>query len=101
MSGRLGVKLADDNGFRSQLQLVYHGPHYMQDWSVYPVAVVEEGGFSVANLTFSKYFTLPSRHIKGLEINAGVDNLFDKDYSFVNDYPMSGRTFKVGLRLDF
>ncbi len=100
-SGRLGLRLADNNGFRSQLQLVYHGPYYMQDWSVYPVAVVEEGGFSVTNFTLSKHFTLPSGHIKGLEVSAAVDNLFDKDYSFVNDYPMEGRTFKAGLRFNF
>ncbi|MEA3348169.1 MAG: TonB-dependent receptor, partial [Pseudomonadota bacterium] len=100
-SGRLGLRLADNNGFRTQLQLVYQGPHYMQDWSVYPAAVVETGGFSVTNFTIGKHFTLPSRYVKGVEVTAAVDNLFNKDYSFVNDYPMSGRTFKIGLQLDF
>ncbi|MBN2807999.1 MAG: TonB-dependent receptor [Deltaproteobacteria bacterium] len=100
-NGRLGLRLADNNGFRSQLQFVYHGPNYIQDWNVYPVAVVEKGGFTVAGFTIGKHFTLSSRYFKGFDVSAAVDNLFDKDYAFIDDYSMPGRTFKVGMRLDF
>ena len=100
-TGRLGFRLADNNGFRSQLQFVYNGPYDFQDWNVSPVAVVESGGFTVAGFTVGKYFTLPSRYVKGVEVTAAVDNLFDKDYAFIDGYLMSGRSFKVGLRLDF
>ena len=100
-NGRLGLRLADNNGFRSQLQLVYNGPHDFQDWNVYPVAVVESGGFTVAGFTVGKYFTLSSRYVKGFEITAAVDNLFDKDYAFIDGYQMPGRSFKAGLRFDF
>ncbi|MBN2332173.1 MAG: TonB-dependent receptor [Deltaproteobacteria bacterium] len=100
-SGRLGLRLADNHGFRSQLQLVYHGPHFMQDWNVYPVAVVEKGGFTVASFTVGKHFSLPSSYVKGLELTAAIDNLFDRNYSFINGYPMAGRSYKAGVRFNF
>jgi vitamin B12 transporter len=34
-------------------------------------------------------------------VTAAVDNLFDKNYAFVNGYPMPGRSFKAGLEFNF
>ncbi|MEA3435479.1 MAG: TonB-dependent receptor [Thermodesulfobacteriota bacterium] len=36
-----------------------------------------------------------------ITLKAEIENLFDKDYEYVNDYPMPGRSFFLGLRYDY
>ena len=62
-------------------------------------------GYGVANLTF-----LQRNWIKGLEISAGVYNLFDKAYGdptsgdddpAINAIPQDGRTYRLKLSYKF
>lgn len=76
----------------------YSGAEKQQDFNwlspTYGEAV-DKGGFVVfsAQLSFQ-----PSKY---LELFATSDNLTDRDYAFVDGYPMPGRSFRVGLKTRF
>ena len=36
-----------------------------------------------------------------LTLKVEIENLFDKDYEYADDYPMPGRSFFLGLRYDY
>jgi vitamin B12 transporter len=81
-----------------QFTAVYHGPQEVQDWdwmsTTYGKAVDKEG-FTVLSTRFN------IRPVKHFNVYLAVDNLTDESYSFVNGYPMPGRTFRVGLEARF
>ena len=56
---------------------------------------MDKGGFAVfsAKLTY--------RPTKALELLLACDNLTDKNYAFVDGYPMPGRSFRGGLQFRF
>lgn len=60
-----------------------------------PVDEIEYGDFTLTDLNLSYKVT------KNLIIDLRVNNLFDKAYEEKPGYPMSGRTFYGGLKLDF
>ncbi|MEJ5300181.1 MAG: TonB-dependent receptor [Thermodesulforhabdaceae bacterium] len=80
------------------LQANYHGKQTVQDWNwmspTYGKAI-EKGGFTVYSLKFSCY-PLPN-----LNPYIRIDNLTDKNYSFVDGYPMPGITVVGGIRYNF
>ena len=80
--------------------MAYHGRKWVDDWenNVWPapVEVIEEGGFTVTDLSLSKQL-LDSRCM----VTASVGNLFDKDYEYVKGYPMPGRNYKLNLSYRF
>ena len=38
---------------------------------------------------------------KSIQVFAGIDNMFDKDYEMIPEYPMPGTTVYAGLRGEF
>jgi vitamin B12 transporter len=89
-------------GFNKKVSLLftgfYVGPEKQQDFNylspTYSQAI-DGGGFVVwgAKLTIHpmKYF----------DLYLSVDNLTDKNYAFVDGYPMPGRTFRGGIQARF
>jgi vitamin B12 transporter len=69
----------------------WSSPHYGQN--------VRKGGFTV----FSIHLSLTPYQEKGkrLEFFFSAENLFDKRYAFVKDYPMPGRWIRAGLKGTF
>jgi len=80
------------------LQGNYHGKQTVQDWNwmspTYGKAV-EKGGFTVYSLMLS------CNPLPNLTPYIRIDNLTDKNYSFVDGYPMPGITVMGGVRYKF
>jgi vitamin B12 transporter len=99
-----GITVSDSKGLSANLNFAYTGEQYVQDWRNYawpgPVEVVKKGSFTVANFTISKRI-LDFDKYGALTLRGEIQNLFDKEYEYVKDYPMPGRSFFVGMRYDF
>ncbi|ACD90133.1 TonB-dependent receptor [Chlorobium limicola DSM 245] len=98
----VGLRVNDQRGFSGMFNLAYTGESDIQDWETsWAGTVITKGGFAVANLTASKKFMLSEKKSgRALTIKGEVNNLFDRDYEFVKGYPMPGRSFAVGVRVD-
>lgn len=98
---RFGVKTRSGSGFMAQLLGIYHGPQDVQNWNMYPATVEEMGGFTLWNLTLTRDIALPWRDGMELVLSAGIENILDKKYAYVKDYPMSGREYCFSAKLTF
>ncbi len=100
-----GITLSDYNGLTANLNIAYVGKQDIYDWRnagppTWIAPVIEKGSFNVANLTISKKI-VDTENFGDVTLKAEIENLFDKDYEYVNDYPMPGRSFFLGLRYDY
>jgi len=100
-----GITLSDYNGLSANLNIAYVGKQDIDDWRnagppTWTAPVIEKGSFNVANLTISKKI-VDTENFGDVTLKAEIENLFDKDYEYVNDYPMAGRSFFLGLRYDY
>ena len=100
-----GITLSDYNGLSANLNIAYVGKQDIDDWRnagppTWIAPVIEKGSFSVANLTISKKI-VDTENFGDITLKAEIENLFDKDYEYVNDYPMPGRSFFLGLKYDY
>ncbi len=97
-----GVRLHDQRGLSGFFNVVYTGQTNVQNWVDWSGDVITKGGFVVANMSISKKFMLDKskKSGRGVTITGEVDNLFDRDYEYVNAYPMVGRTVTVSIRGD-
>ncbi len=96
LTGGLEAGLPDK--FTANLSFFYVGRQKVQEWNWRSPdygKVVDKGGFTVFNV---KITWRPCRYA---ELYLGVENIFDKDYSFVNYYPMPGRSFNAGVVVRF
>lgn len=84
--------------FNLLLNGLYLGPEQQQNFNwlspTYNKAI-DTGDFAVL---FAK---LSYRPVKYLECFLAADNLTNKDYSFVDGYPMPGRTIRIGVEARF
>lgn len=96
-----GITVSDFSGFSANLNLAYTGKQDITDYEGgWPYQEIEKGSFTVANLTISKKI-LSSEKYGGVTLRGEIQNLFDKDYEYVQGYSMHGRMFFLGLRYDF
>jgi len=100
-----GMTLSDYNGLSANLNIAYVGKQDIDDWRnsgppTWIAPVVEKGSFNVANLTISKKI-VDNEKFGDLTLKAEIENLFDKDYEYADDFPMPGRSFFLGLRYDY
>jgi len=81
-----------------QFNVSYFGPQVVQDWdytsSTYGKGV-DKSGFPLFSLRFDFH------PVKAFNVYLAADNLLDREYSFVNGYPMPGRTIRAGLQARF
>ena len=84
----------DNKGLSADMNFSYTGK---QDIT-YPEEM-EKGGFTVANFSLSKEIVGMGKD-GGFTLKSAVRNLLDKNYSYVQGYPMPGRSFYLGLRYD-
>jgi len=96
-----GIRVNHESGFKGVFKLAHFGKNYVQDYvTSWAGDVITKEGFTVANLVLSKKFTLDREYGRGVTIKGEIENLFDRDYEYVNGYPMPGRSFNLGLRVD-
>lgn len=92
-----GLKMNDEHGFFARLNLACYGEEVTDFEGDEPVM---KGAFYVANLSAAKKFTIGDVNKRGITIKGAVENLFDRDYEYVVGYPMPGRSFRLGFRVD-
>ncbi len=97
-----GIALSDYRGFSANLNFAYTGKKKIDDYrsGTWPAPVINTGGFTTADFNVSKSM-LNSEKFGKITLKAGIKNLFDKDYEYVQDYPMPGRNFFFSIRYDF
>lgn len=92
-TGAFGVKVGQES-WNLRLIADYMGSEKVQDWN--PPSngkdVVDKGGFTVVSLKGAY------RPVRAIEISASIENLFDRKYGYVLNYPMPARTFWTGLK---
>ncbi len=100
MNASYGFSLKMPYNLSARLNFAYHGRKWVDDWenAVWPapVEVIEKGGFTVADLSVRQQL-FDSRCTLG----ASVGNLFNKEYSYVEGYPMPERNYQVNLSYRF
>ncbi len=95
-----GITVSDLDGFSANLNLIYTGQQKITDYEGGTYATLTKGCFNIANFTISKKI-LDYEKYGGITLKGEIQNLFDKDYEYVQGYPMPGRIFFLGLRYDF
>ena len=95
-----GITVSDLEGLTADLIFTYTGEQKITDYEGATYGVIDKGGFTVANLTISKK-VLDYEQYGSITLRGEITNLMDKDYEYVQGYPMSGRSFFVGVRYDF
>ncbi len=100
-----GISVSYPDDFSARLNFTYTGKKWIDDWEnagppTWVAPKIEEGGFTVANLTLSKKLT-DFKKYGGISLKGEIQNLFDEDYHYAKGYPMPGRSFYLGMRYDF
>ena len=95
-----GIRVRDERGFSGMFNLAYFGKTEVQDWSTWPATDVTKGSFYVASMSLAKKFNLGDTGATAVTVKGSVENLFDRNYEYVLGYPMPGRLYTLGLRVD-
>jgi vitamin B12 transporter len=90
-----GLKILDNKGFSGDLSFSYTGEQRI----TYPEDT-QKSGFTVANLSLSQKIANTGDY-GDLTLRGEVRNLLDKDYSYVEGYPMPGRSFFLEAKYRF
>lgn len=93
-----GITMKVADYFSMNANAVYSGPQKIQQFNYSSPSygkAVDKSGFAI----FSAKATY--RPVKYCEVYVGVDNIADLNYSYVNGYPMPGRSLYGGLKVTF
>lgn len=96
------LTVADPGNFWARIQASYWGPQRVEDHEsgLFPVPVVEKGGFTVVNLSAEKTL-IRTKKAGDLSARIEVKNLLDHTYDHAKGYPMAGARFYGGLTWRF
>jgi vitamin B12 transporter len=106
LSASWGLRARDYHGFSADLNFSYTGEQTVEDWENYNwmtmdnPAIIEKGGFTVANLSLSQRIADIGK-FGDLTLRGEIRNLLNKDYSYVEGYPMPGRSFFLEAKYRF
>ena len=93
-----GIRCSFNGKSDLQFNVSYFGPQVVQDWdytsSSYSKAV-DKSGFPLFSMRVDFH------PLNFFNLYLAMDNLFNRQYSFVDGYPMPGRTVRVGLQARF
>ncbi len=93
-----GIQTSFDSLVMLDINMQWQGPQEVRDWdplSPRYTEVVDKDPFAVLNARVTV------KPVDCLEVSLHVDNITDENYSYVDGYPMPGRTFGVGLKYTF
>lgn len=96
-----GIGFSHEKDFSLNLNFSYTGKQLEEDWpsGIWPVPVVQRGGYTVTNLTVKKKI-FNFRQFGDLSLIGEVQNTFDTNYEYKLGYPMPGRSLYLGIRYD-
>ena len=102
LNASYGITVSDLKGLSANLNFAYTGHQKIMDFESgnWPAPVIEKGGFTVASLTVSKKI-LDFEKFGNVTLKGEIKNLLDREYEYVQGYPMPGRSFFIGLRYDY
>lgn len=96
-----GLKIADPDKFNAKLAMLYTGEQFVDDGITGKQGngdrFIKKAGFTVINLT-ANYKICRYANGNALWLHGEINNLFDRYYENVEDYPMAGRNFFVSLK---
>jgi vitamin B12 transporter len=95
-----GIRTSGFWGISGSLNFAYSGEQNITDYEGGTYATISKGGFTVANVSAGKKI-LNFQEYGTLTLRGEIQNLFDKDYEYVQGYPMPGTSFFLGVRYDF
>jgi vitamin B12 transporter len=95
-----GITVSDFSGLSTNLNLSYTGKQDITDYEGGTYQTITKGGFTVANLTISKKI-LNTEKYGSITLKGEIQNLFDKNYEYIQGYPMPGRNFFIGMKYDY
>ncbi len=97
-----GITITDSKGLTANLNFAYTGEKKIDDYqsSAWPKPVITTGGFTIADLNISKKI-INFKNYGDITLKASIKNLFNKEYAYVQGYPMPGRSFFLGIKYDF
>ncbi len=89
-------------GLTAQLSYIVIGPQKITNYDVWPYRVETKDAFEFWDLTVRyRFFDTSYKFLEGLEVFAGLFNIFNDRVEWVRGYPMAERSFKVGLSYTF
>ncbi|MCD6185420.1 MAG: TonB-dependent receptor [Deltaproteobacteria bacterium] len=95
-----GISFADLNGLAAKLNFAYTGNQKITDYQFGTYDRIRLGGFTIVDFVVTKKL-YDFNEFGSMTLRGEVKNLFDKDYAYVQGYPMPGRSFYIGLRYDY
>ena len=93
-----GIAVSDYDGLAARLNVAYTAEQDVDDWEsgAYPIPVVTLPDFFITDFVVSKR-VFRNEKIGAFSLRGEARNIFDEDYTYVQGYPMPGRSFFVGL----
>ena len=95
-----GITASDLKGFSVNLNITHTSEQDITDYEYGTYSKIEKDDFTVANLSISKKI-LDYNDYGSVTMKGEIQNLFDRDYEYVQGYPMPGRVFFISLKYDF
>jgi len=95
-----GISVLDLKGFSTNLAIIHTSKQDITDYEYSSYDKIKKDGFTVTNLTISKKIFDYNENGK-VTLKGEIQNVFDRDYEYVQGYPMPGRVFFINLRCDF
>ena len=98
--GLVFLDAKDFNNLNARLTFAYTGKQEIEDYQDDgSIIILEKNDFTIGNFKITKRL-LKSKH-GSLSIMGTINNIFNRDYSYVKDYPMPKRSYYFGMRYDF
>ncbi len=94
-----GIALSNLDGFSCRLNMTYTGEKEVDDWINY-TGVFTQKSHTVADLSLSQVL-VEGDNWGTISMDAGIRNLFNESYNYVNGYPMPERNFYLGVRFTY
>ena len=94
-----GISLSGLGGFSCRLNMTYTGKKQVDDWINY-TGEFTQGSFTVADVSLSQVL-VEGESWGRISMDAGIRNLFNQAYQYVDGYPMPERNFYLGVRYTY
>ncbi len=95
-----GISISDLTGFSANLNITHTSEQDITDYQYGTYSKIEKDEFTIANLTISKKI-VDINDYGSMTLKGEIQNLFNRDYEYVQGYPMPGRTFFMSLMYEF
>lgn len=95
-----GITVNNGDGIFCRLNVAYAGNQNITDYEYGTYSTITLPSSTVTNLTGS-WRVYENTELGSFTLRGEVNNLFDKEYAYVQGYPMPGIGFNIGLRWNY